>query len=175
MSDVVVPPQAPNGLADIIAHYGDPKVQRSSDGSWTVDSAWERANCATVMHGLLPKGKIYCHRLVAQPLMRTLDRWAARIQAGDPFRVKTFACFAPRAQRGSNGLLASTHTWAIAFDLNADDNPLITNIQPDDPRRFTARTIPDAWIADARAEGWFWGGDFHNRFDPMHFQLAVGY
>lgn len=174
MDSVIIPPRAPNGLAEIIAHYGDPHI-RFDAGAWKVDPAWERANMVTVQHGLLPRGKLYCHKLVAQPLLRLLDRWAARIRAGDPFGVKTLGCFNPRAQRGSNGLLASTHTWGIAFDLNADDNPLILNIDPDDPRRLTHLTIPQLWIADARAEGWFWGGDFHHRFDPQHFQLATGY
>lgn len=172
---VVIPPQAPNGLVDIVAHYGDPRVSRASDGSWTVDPAWESANCITVQHGLLPRGKLYVHRYIAQPLLRTLDRWAARIQAGDAYRVVSMACFAPRAQRGSNGLLASTHSWAIAFDLNPDTNKLILGIDPDDPRRATEKDIPDEWIADAEAEGFFWGGRFHSRFDPMHFQMATGY
>lgn len=171
----VIPVQAPNGLADIIAHYGDPKVQRSQDGEWTVDAKWESANCIIVQHGLLPRGKLYVHRLVAQPFLRVLDRWSARIQGGDTYKVVSIACFSPRAQRGSNGLLASTHSWAIAFDLNPDTNPMIVNIDPDDPRRITMLDIPRGWIDDAKAEGWFWGGEFHGRFDPQHFQLATGY
>jgi hypothetical protein len=180
----VIPPLAPNGLAGIIEHYGDPKVSRDQDGNWTVDPAWERANCITVQHGLLPRGKLYVHQFVAQPLLRKLDRWAARIAAGDPYRLRTMGCFQPRAQRGSNGLLASTHSFAIAEDTNGDTNRLIMNIDPEDPRRRTCpliidgevwRDIPDEWVADAEAEGWFWGGRFHNRFDPMHFQMATGY
>jgi hypothetical protein len=169
----VIPVQAPCGLAEIIAHYGDPRIVKSADG-WTVDAAWEAASCSSIQHGLLPRGKLYCHNLVQQPLLQLLDRWSGRIQAGDPFQVKTLGCFSPRAQRGSSGLVPSTHTWAIAFDLNADDNPLIIGIQPDDPRRKTAKTIPDAWISDALEIGWFWGGTFRNRFDPQHFQMASG-
>lgn len=172
---ITVPPQAPNGLAEIIAHYGDPKITRNQDGSWAVDPKWESANCITVQHGLLPRGKLYVHRFIAQPFLRTLDRWAARIAAGDVYRVASMACFSPRAQRGSNGLLASTHSWAIAFDLNPDTNALITGIDIDDPRRLTMLDIPRPWIDDAKAEGWFWGGEFHSRFDPMHFQLTTGY
>lgn len=172
MADVI-PPLAPHGYADVVAHYGDPKIQMLPTG-WTVDPAWESANCVTVQHGLLPRGKLYCHRLVATPLLRLLDRWSARIQAGDPFRVKTLGCFAPRAQRGSNGLVPSMHTFAIAFDLNANDNLLVTNVSPGINRKGLAKTIPDAWIADAEAEGWFWGGNFQTQWDPMHFQLATG-
>lgn len=175
MSDLVIPPQAPNGLAGIIAHYGDCKVQRASDGSWTVDRKWEADNTTILHHALMPTGKLEVHKLIADPFKRTLDRWATRIAAGDAYRVHTLGCFQPRAQRGSNGLLASTHSWAIAFDLNADANKLITSITPDDPRRSTEKDIPDAWILDAKQEGFFWGGEFHSRFDPMHFQLATGY
>jgi len=82
---------------------------------------------------------------------------------------------APRAQRGSAGLVASTHTWGIAFDLNADTNRLISPCDSADPRRATLRDVPDAWVSDAAAEGWFWGGSFKKRFDPMHFQLATGF
>lgn len=171
----IIPVLAPSGLADIIDHYGDPKIRIGNDGAWKVDPAWESANCITVQHGLLPRGKLYVHRYIAQPTLNVLDRWSARIAAGDPYKLRTMGCFAPRAQRGSNGLLASTHSWAIAWDVNADTNPLITNIEIDDARRQTAKDIPDAWIADAQAEGFFWGGSFSHRFDPQHFQLARGY
>lgn len=175
MGDIVIPPAPPNGLADIIAHYGDPHVQRDQDGNWTVDPKWESLCCTTLEHPLLPRGKLYMHRLVIAPMNRLLDRWRARIINGDAYRVLSVACFAPRAQRGSNGLLASTHSWAIAFDLNPDTNPLISGIEIDDPRRQKCKDIPDAWIADAKAEGWFWGGEFQHRYDPMHFQMATGY
>lgn len=176
MSDLVIPPQAPHGYAEIIAHYGDPKIRKNGDGSWSCDPKWESDNCITVRHGLLPTGKLFVHKLVAQPLLRTLDRWAARIAAGDQYRVRTLGCYSPRAQRGSAGLIPSTHSWAIAFDLNADQNPLITGLSgPADPRRYQWGDIPLAWAQDAIAEGWFWGRDFQTRCDGQHFQLASGY
>lgn len=171
---VTIPVAAPNGLAEIIAHYGDPQV-KIINGAWTVDSRWESDNLITIHHGLLPLGRLYVHRYIAQPTLRVLDRWSARIQAGDSYRLLTMGCFSPRAQRGSNGLLASTHSWAIAWDVNAAANLLISPCDPEDPRRQTAKDIPDAWIADAEAEGFMWGGRFARRFDPMHFQLAVNY
>lgn len=175
MSDRVIPPLAPNGYAEILEHYGDPKV-RIVNGEWTVDALWESTNMVTIHHPLIPSpGKKRIHHLAAQPLLNVFERWSARIQAGDPYRVLTFGTFAPRAQRGSAGLVPSTHTWGIAFDLNEATNPLLKDIDADDPRRQTARDIPDAWIADAEAEGWFWGGKFQHRFDAMHFQLATGF
>jgi hypothetical protein len=163
----------PNGLAEILAAYGDPQVRVNAKGAWKVDPQWERANLETIRHPLLPRGKLYVHRRVGPQMMRLLDRWQVRISAGDPYRVRTLGCFAPRAQRGAT-LAPSTHTWAIAWDLNADRNQLISPCEPDDPRR-SKKDIPDAWIADAELEGFFWGGHFRRRFDPMHFQACTGY
>lgn len=174
----IIPQQAPNGLAEIVAHYGDPKITRDQDGTWAVDPRWESANMTTIHHPLIPAAqgsRLYMHSLVAPAFLRVLERWSARIVAGESYRVLHLGCFAPRAQRGSSGLLASTHSWGIAVDLNPDANKLITNIDPEDTRRQTAKDIPDAWIMDAKQEGWFWGGEFHSRFDPMHFQFATGY
>lgn len=174
----IIPVQAPNGLADIITHYGDPKITRNQDGSWAVDAKWESDNMVIIAHPMIParqSGRLYIHKLAAPSFIRVLNRWQARIDAGDPYRVKTLGCFNPRAQRGSNGLLASMHTWGAAVDLNADDNPMISPCDPDDPRRQTETDIPRAWFDDWIAEGWFMGRDFQHRFDPQHGQLAQGY
>ena len=167
-----IPLQAPDGIKDIIAHYGDPGIQ-IENGTWTVSGAWEYANCTTIQHALLPLGKLYVHRFIAQPTLSVLDRWLARIKAGDPYKLRTMGCFCPRAQRGSAGIVMSLHTLAIAWDVNADTNRLISPCAPQSAER-AQKDIPDAWIADARTEGFFWGGDFERRFDPMHFQLATG-
>jgi hypothetical protein len=169
----IIPAQAPNGLADVLAHFGDPKP-RIVDGQWVVDRQWEEANLTTLFHPFLPKGRIYLHRLILVPTRNVLDRWQARVAAGDPYRLRTFGCFQPRAIRGTNGLAMSMHTLAIAWDANADTNPMIVDIDVDDPRRQTEKDIPDPWIADAKAEGFFYGGEFVHRFDPQHFQMATG-
>lgn len=177
MSDELIPPRAPNGWTEVFAAYGDPKVQKNPNG-WTVDAAWERDNTTIVAHPLLvgttPHGRLEMHKLVAPYFLRMLDMWQARIDAGSAWRPKHFACFAPRAQRGSKGLVMSLHSLAIAFDVDPDENELIEDIDLEDPRRQTAKKIPDEFIADARKCGFFWGGDFQHRFDPMHFQLATG-
>lgn len=172
----IIPVQAPNGLADVLAHYGDPKP-KIVNGVWVVDRQWEAANMTTIHHPLIPDAqhnKLYIHSLAAPSFLRVLERWTARIAGGDTYRVLKLGCFQPRAIRGSHGLAMSMHTLGIAVDLNADTNPLIVDIDPDDPRRRTAKDIPDPWIADWKAEGWFWGGEFGHRFDPQHGQLATG-
>ena len=182
----VIPPRVPHGYAEIIAYFGDPKPTRGPDGEWTVDQAWERANMVSFAHPMIPTGscrrcgaqqhgRLFVHRLFVDPMKRTLDGWAQLQRDGSNYAIDHLACFAPRAQRGSNGLLPSVHTWGAAFDLNPEDNQLIVGIDVDDQRRRTDRTIPDSWVAVAKADGLTWGGDFVHRFDPMHFQAASGY
>lgn len=169
---VVIPPRVPNGLQEIITTYGEPRPHIVGS-DWVVDPAWESANMTTLHHAFLPHGKIYCHRLVVDMLSATLDDW----QAIGGYAIRTFGCFAPRAQRGSNGFIPSTHTWGIAFDLNADQNPLIYPCYDGDERKTDGqhKDIPDAWIDAACKRGWFWGGRFSRRFDPQHFQAATGF
>lgn len=161
-----IPPLAPNGLAEIYATYGDPKYRPPG----TVDAAWESANMVTVRDLPLVSHKLYVHSLIATPLRRALARCA--VIGG--YQLTTIGCFAPRAQRGSNGFLLSLHTWGVAVDLNPETNKLVTPCYEDDPRRAEF-DLPMAWVNAFKAEGWTWGGDFKHRFDPMHMQMASGY
>jgi hypothetical protein len=68
------------------------------------------------------------HKLVALPLQLALAD-CARIGG---YQIYSFGCFSPRAQRGSKGLL-STHTWAIAVDINGPSNRLISPCFENDP------------------------------------------
>lgn len=175
LETATIPPRPPNGLAEIIAFYGDPKY---SNGA--VDPHWESTNLV-MLHGLPmvpaqgnhPPGILYVHKNIALPLQLALAD-CARIGG---YAIESIACFAPRAMRGEDGDLLSTHTWAIAIDLNPARNPLIVRCPLGDPRRSApgACDIPPAWIAAFKARGFIHGGDFTRRFDPMHFQLCSGY
>lgn len=168
---VVIPPRVPNGLTEILATYGDPKPHIVA-GDWIVDPQWEMKYMTTLHHDFLPTGRVYCHRMIVEPLGYILDDWKAL----GGYALKTFGCFAPRAQRGSNGFVMSMHTLGIAFDTNAEQNKLISPCYPNDPRRDDPANcdIPATWIAAAKARGAFWGGNFERRFDPMHWQMATG-
>lgn len=69
--------------------------------------------------------------------------------------------YARRAIRGQ-ALHPSTHSWGIAIDMCASRYPLGS------PKR-----MPDGIIKAFRDAGFFYGGDFKSRKDPMHFQLAT--
>src|SRR5690242_12110075 len=89
-----IPVQPPNGLADIIAHYGDPKFN-----GIMVDPAWEAANMILVRDfPLVPSGKLYVHKFIEQPLR---DALTACQQLGDGYALNTIGCYNPRLIRGS--------------------------------------------------------------------------
>ena len=180
----VIPPRIPTGYQEIVDYYGDPQPQIIG-GKWVVSQKWESASMATIRHPILPTtpcpdcgaaqpGKLYVHRLIAQPLTAVFDAWRDMQRQGDPYRLFHVGCFAPRAQRGSNGLVPSLHTFGIAWDVNEHANKMIYPIELDDPRRRTAKDLPDTWIDAAKRLGAFWGGEFTHRFDPMHTQFARG-
>jgi hypothetical protein len=67
-----------------------------------------------------------------------------------------------RPIRGSTRL--SCHAFGAAIDLDAEHNPMNTS-----GNKGTMSSI----VIDAfKRQGWYWGGDFHSRQDPMHFQAA---
>jgi len=65
-----------------------------------------------------------------------------------------------RPIRGSSRL--SCHAFGAAIDLDAEDNPL----------GATHSTLPPDVVTCFKTQGFFWGGDYLGRKDPMHFQAA---
>lgn len=77
--------------------------------------------------------------------------------------IKTFdGCYNPRNVRGRDS--KSLHAWAMAIDLNADMEKLGQQ----------STQWPAQFIAIMKAAGIFWGGDWINRKDSMHFALFNG-
>lgn len=149
----------PHSLADLKKTFGDIAVK---DGQVTTPG-WESANMISVKAGWLPRGKLYVNRNIWSAMESGFE---ACLAIGG-FEIKTLGCFAPRAKRVNGDL--STHSWGIAFDLNADDNPLAPK-----PGAPLVTTIPAQWVAEFQKCGFTWGGHFR-RPDPMHFQFVSGY
>lgn len=68
-------------------------------------------------------------------------------------------CYNVRRIAGSNSY--SNHSWACAVDLSPSLNG------------FNMHTMLSSMVIDAfKRQGAFWGGDYHGRKDPMHFEFV---
>lgn len=61
----------------------------------------------------------------------------------------------------------SNHAWGTAFDINAATYPLGTPVS-----KVSASYLELVPVAEKL--GFVWGGNFHSRPDPMHFEDAMG-
>ena len=158
-------PPVPNGRQAVIDTFGDITKFIRSDG--TLSPKWEETKIrrVTLPRPLIFSGtttevtRVTCHDLLTETLraaLRAIDeagKWPALHTYGGGFNF--------RPKRGSSEI--SLHAWGIAWDFDPEHNKL-----------GTAGTM-DATIADIFAtNGFFWGGKFKGRKDPMHFQYATG-
>lgn len=158
------PPPA-NGYTDLKARFGDIVVDRLR-GSVVGPAGWESHNMAMLPALPMWPRRLYVNRAIVEPLNDALMACQA---LGDGYVLKTLGCFAPRAKRVNSDL--SIHSWGLAVDVNADDNPLAKARGPVVAAGTPGRTLPDAWVACWEQVGWVWGGRFPTP-DPMHFQWA---
>ena len=134
---------------DCIELYGDPNsvTVRKFLHVWRVpEEYWQAIPC-------IPS-KIYCHKKLPEYLMHAFNLILLR---GLKEQVKTWdGCYNVRTTRG--GMSWSIHSWALAVDINAKDNPF----------RVKPKMSPELV---ACFDTWFdWGGNFKTP-DGMHFQL----
>lgn len=117
--------------------------------------------------------RVYCNKLLVEPLTNALT---ALIDRGFISELKEWnGCFLIRPMRGYEGkykaainagqlekamTYVSMHSWGLAVDVNASENPLgkVGKLTPGFVKCFTDN-------------GFDWGGTF-TRCDGMHFQLA---
>ena len=69
-------------------------------------------------------------------------------------------CFNIRAIAGSGNY--SNHSWACAVDISPTTNGFNTG------HGTQSSIVIDAF----KAQGFLWGGDYHGRTDPMHFEAV---
>lgn len=111
-----------------------------------------------VLDTQIPVRHIACNIDIAQPLLKALNSLLVKNLAD---KLITFdGCFNIRTVRGSSSLF-SAHSYALAIDLNAAQNGLGST-----HGGFYAQPEVVKCFKDA---GFYWGGDFHGRKDPMHF------
>jgi hypothetical protein len=108
-----------------------------------------------------PVTRARCHRLVVDNFVKAFQGIKAAGLA-DQF-VEFNGIYAPRPIRGQESH-PSCHSWGIAIDMLASQYPL-----------GSRKRMPDAIIQIWQEAGFFYGGDFMSRKDPMHFQFATHY
>jgi hypothetical protein len=112
--------------------------------------------------GLASDHRLYVNKALELPLRTAL---AAAQVACPEYMVRTIGCFNPRYKRTVRGDI-SVHAWGLAVDINAATNPLAPELTTD---------MPDAFVAEFKAQGFVWGGEFSGEKDSMHYQLVAGY
>lgn len=104
-------------------------------------------------------------RLPVRREMAVLVAWLCAETERRGYRIKTgetwtYAC---RPIRGLN--VASNHSWGLAVDINAPENPMKQRpIVTDMPV-----WLPTLW----KAHGFGWGGDYPMRVDAMHMEFLL--
>ena len=146
----------PNGLAEIIRVFGsidDPDFESRYIRPFTLPYP--------LLYNGQPVVHARCHYLIIenfeQAFYKIKEKGLADLctNYGGTYQV--------RKERGS-ATKASVHCWAIAIDLEEDKYPLGSH------DRF-----PDEIVEIFKDAGFLYGGDFHWRLDPMHFQFCSGY
>lgn len=107
-----------------------------------------------------PADKIFINKDFKIKLFKA---FTALEKLGLHLEINTFdGCYNARAVRGKSAL--SLHAWAAAIDLNAACEKL----------GQTQTHWSEEFLQTMRNAGIYWGGDFINRKDPMHFALVNG-
>lgn len=158
----------PHGLEGLLETFGDIYGHLREDG--TLDPGFERK----FMERLdLPLAlalswdtsrritKLYCHKKLAPVFLDVFEDIQREGLRGE---IRTFGgCFNYRAKRAASKL--STHSWAIAIDINPETNAMGTN-----------GDMHPGVVEIFQAHGFKWGGDWPGRNkDSMHFQFCTGY
>lgn len=147
--------KTPAGLRAIIATFG------------VLDDQFEQTHIVSfdlpypLLYDGLKVTRARCHRLLVDNFVTA---FTAIKNAGLTEQVKNYGgIYNPRAIRGIPSH-PSTHSWGIAVDLEPEKYPLGSK------QRFSVEVIK--CFEDA---GFFYGGRFVHRPDPMHFQFCTMY
>jgi hypothetical protein len=167
-------PGVPVGFDQVLAAFGDPRPLLAADGSITDENreAWERR---TLARGTLAfpipvdpdnpgagtKTAFYAHHLLV-PVFESVFAEIERLELQGLVRSWD-GIYNFRPIRGTTAHI-SLHAFGAAIDLNANSNQL-----------GTAGDMDPRIVEVFEHFGFFWGGRFLHRPDPMHFQYATGY
>lgn len=144
--------------------FGDLLYSEMSGGRIAISPRWIAQN---IVDCHLPKadgqgGDVHtrCHRLAKDPLEHAF----ADLVANGLWRlIRSFdGLWVPRHMTWNPSRSLSSHSWGIAFDLNASRNPYGGGISPEN------RALNEVF----NRYGFAWGGDWNGAKDAMHWELA---
>lgn len=142
---------------DCLKKYGPPTDRSKFLVLWDVPIELEV--------GVIPR-KLYCNKDLIQPLSKAITNLITR---GFIHEMITWdGCFNIRKKRGLSSW--SLHSWAIAIDANAFSNPLGMTVEQIKAKGL--KPFSEGFLQCFRDAGFDCGGDWKNRPDRMHFQLA---
>ena len=131
--------------------YGEPGL--ATEGRYMI--LWDVPQEINLALPALPN-KIYCNRLLVEPLERAFRYIIAR---GLTAELRTWdGCYQVRKKRG--GSTPSLHSWGMAVDINAAWNGF-----------GKVPTMTPALVSCFTDAGFDWGGEWAKR-DGMHFELS---
>lgn len=156
--------ETPDGRAAVIATFGD--INRFIRADGTLSPTWEKEKIVRVnLPRPLPLAgtnlkvtRVTCHKLLAPLFSETLKaindagKWSKLVSYGGGFNFRPI--------RGGSSV--SLHAWGIAWDFDPENNGL-----------GKAGTMDKRVVEIFERHGFFWGGKFRSRKDPMHFQFAI--
>lgn len=144
--------------ADALRKYGNPRDERNMS-LWYCPADLRAANPA------IP-ARIYANNDIHGMLTRALYKCLERGVLGE---IKVFdGCFNIRNIRGSGQM--SLHSWGLAIDWNAKNNPLGMTFQQALAQGL--KPFSEKFLQCWRDTGWECGGDWTGRADRQHFQPA---
>lgn len=144
--------------------FGDLIYSDLSGGRIAVSPGWIAANIVDccLSHADGQGGDVHtrCHRLAKEPLERAFDELATK---GLWRLIHSFdGLWVPRHMTWNPDRSLSSHSWGIAFDINASRNPYGGGVTAEN------RALNDVF----NRYGFAWGGDWNGAKDAMHWELA---
>lgn len=136
--------------AELTSYFGDPRGSDFKGYLKTIDLS---------EFGIPVLPRLYGNWVLEDPLRKALEQIATR---GLGAYIHTYdGCFNIRAMKSNSGHL-SVHSWGLAIDLNASENPFGSQL---------ITTWPDEFVQCWLDAGFEWGGAWNSVHDAMHFQL----
>lgn len=171
-------PKRPDGAVPItpasrVALFGSfpykPTPTAGNPEAIDITGDWESKNIVLAnvpwlanVTGAPKSGNVQCHVKVKDQLESLFADWQSD---GLVSLVKTWGgMFVPRFVRGSRTSL-SNHSWGTAFDINVQWNSLGTQGALVGESGNVRELVEIAYL-----NGFYWGGWFTQRPDPMHFE-----